>query len=66
MLQIVASLTIVIDDRNKFIIQATDDKKNNLPNFLKNRQKSHQVKKAKISSTAKLNLKTQNIYIKHF
>ncbi len=41
MLQIVASLTIVIDDRNRFIIQATDDKKNNSPNFLKNSQKSH-------------------------
>jgi hypothetical protein len=34
-----------------------------LPNFSKNRPKSCQVKKAKIS-TKKLNLKVLNIYIK--
>jgi hypothetical protein len=55
--------TIVNYDCHLFIVQATDDKKNNLPNFLNNSQKSYQVKKAKISTT-KLNLKTQNIYIK--
>jgi hypothetical protein len=33
------------DDRNSFIIQATDDLKKKLPNFSKNSPKSHQVKK---------------------
>jgi hypothetical protein len=61
---VLATVIMIVNyDRHLFIVQATDDKKNNLPNFLNNSQKSRQVKKTKISTT-KLNLKTQSIYIK--